>query len=166
MCSEESFRNANAPGSLFAFADGGRAVYFGQEQTEVIRIITLGNFPPDLLIAGDTIPKYTTRPPKGPVNFCAGFVQVYGVKKGLVLAFRGGGVGRCTLAERGGSHQRRFSPELKTIFIPDVKDRSRFFSNHGVQPLLFPTMPGLTIQRIHISRRKKTIQNVYNNPGS
>jgi hypothetical protein len=54
------------PGVPVALVEGGRTVYFPCEQTDVIQEITLGNFPPDLLVTGDKISKYTARPPQAP----------------------------------------------------------------------------------------------------
>lgn len=42
---------------------GGRAVYIRCEQITVMRVSTLGIFPPDLMVVGHDVAKYTARPP-------------------------------------------------------------------------------------------------------
>jgi len=65
---------------------GGRAVYFPCEHTDVIQVSTIVNFPPDLLVTGDKVSKYTARPPQGLSHFRAGFVHFYGMNEGIVQA--------------------------------------------------------------------------------
>jgi hypothetical protein len=91
------------PGVPVALVEGGRAVYFPCEQTGVIQESTLGNSPPDLLVTGDKMLKYTARPPQGLSHFRAGLVEFYGMNEEIILALWGTGVGRCTngASERG-----------------------------------------------------------------
>jgi len=76
-------------------------VYFQSKQTNVIQVSTIGNFLPDLLVTGDKVSKYTTRPPNPPSHFRAGFVQFYGMTEGIVLTPGGRGVAWGTNRVRG-----------------------------------------------------------------
>ena len=151
--------------ALCCIVKGGQAVYFGQEQTEVILMITLENFPPDLLIAGDTIPKYTARPPNAlsisEPDSCS-FTELRRVLS--LLCGEGGSDGVLWLNERD-PIKRGFSKSKKHLH-PGCEGLFPGFHQPWYAAPVFPPMHSLTIRRIHIFRREKTFQNVYNNPGS
>lgn len=86
------FEIRTLPGAPFALVEGGRAVYLQCEQTDVIRVSTLGNFPPNRLVTGNKVSKYTARPPQCPTDSRAGCVQIYEVNERVVLAPWGRGV--------------------------------------------------------------------------
>ena len=100
--------------SLHCLHGGGRAVYSRGKQIGVIRVSAVGNFSPDLLVAGHDRSQYTVRPPKAPSHFRAGLVQYHGMNDGIIPASRVRGVGRCT---------NRVMGEIgsKTVFSERIK---------------------------------------------
>lgn len=69
---EKSFHTTNTPRLTLHSEMEGRTVYFQCEQPDVVRVITIGDFPPDLLVTSYKISKYTARPPKDPSHFRTG----------------------------------------------------------------------------------------------